>query len=247
MKKPKLGHICYNNPLLLEPVALEDGRPNPNFRLSVRTKNCLLADCIPFVATLTSLTNRQLLNVSGLGKKGYQEVIDLLDSHGLKPEMFPSAHLTNEAEIREFFFIEDKNKPQPKKVSKRSDRDILISISLPETLIADKTYADVISSIRDVCQSAFERAVINAICPAIAKIDSRFSDLQEQPQKTFNAPENNVLPDGIVLRDIKVPITCRQELSDAFNPAVLKNAVQAIGGLTLYPVLKEHLSNPALE
>jgi len=247
MKKPELGHICYNNPILLEPIGLQGGGVNPNFKLTVRTKNCLLADNILYVATLTTLKNCQLLKVPGLGTKGYHEVIDLLASHGLKPEMFPSERLTNEDEIRELFSITGKCTTQPKTALKQSGRKILISISLPETLIADKTDAEVISSIRDVCQSEFERVAMNAACATLAPRYPRFSGLQEQSLDATQSTECPVIPDDVLLRKIKVPITCPKELSGAFNPAVLKNTVHAIGGLTLYPVLKEHLANPALE
>jgi hypothetical protein len=247
MEKPESGHICYNNPILLEPIGLKGGRINPNFPLSTRTKNCLMADSICYVATLTSLTNRQLLNVPHLGKKSYHEVINLLASHGLKPEMFPSERLTKEDEIKSFFSIDSKDNSQHNSAPAQSGREILISVSLPKTLIADKTDANVISSIRDLCQSAFERAVMNAVCTTLAKVDSRLSIFQEQSKDTRNCDEDHAVQDGDVLREIKVPITCRQELSDVFTKAVLKNIAHEIGGLTLYPLLKDHLANPALE
>ncbi|OFW87961.1 MAG: hypothetical protein A3J37_09170 [Alphaproteobacteria bacterium RIFCSPHIGHO2_12_FULL_45_9] len=239
MEKLKSGHICYNNPLMLEPIALEDGRPNPNFRLSVRTKNCLLADHVLYVATLTSLTNRQLLNVSGLGKSGYHEVIDLLSSHALKPEMFPSVRLNTEDEIRDFCSINIKPTPQSKPVLKQSWPYIEIKLSLPIDEINGFTDEEVIAVVQPDCQKHFERAVK---VKALEELSAGNQELYQMYIDQISMQMSDWCS-GDKLREIAVPVAPPECLSVTFKQAVLNEVAKDLGGLVLYSSLGASLDS----
>lgn len=221
----------HNNPILLEPIRGENRAPNPKFPISVRAMNCLLPENIRYIGQLVKFTKKDLRKFPQLGEKGVDEIEKLLADHGLSLGVYCTQNLDTLDDIRKVFFFDESSAVPEKSAQNNTSLDVLfLNVSMQSALVEGRSDDDIIASIRDVCQSAFEH---------VAKHAGKIVSDTTQPTPDYYK-DHPISLDGVALRDVKVPITYRKELTDVFNPAV-GNSVCAVVSIYLHSLLNHTL------